>query len=62
MVIGSGKQKWPNAVGFAGSLVAVTNVELSGFCSDKLCHAESWRSLCRCEWGPEGLAGGVRVL
>jgi hypothetical protein len=40
----------------------VTGVELSGCRGDRRCHAEWWRSLCRCEWGPEGVAGGVRVF
>ena len=38
MVIGSGKRKWQNAVGFAGSLAAAAGVELSVYRRDKRCH------------------------
>ena len=37
MAIGSGKRKWKNAVGFAGSLAAV-GVELSVYRRDRRCH------------------------
>jgi hypothetical protein len=60
MAIGGGKRKWRNAVGFAGSLAA--GVELSGCHGDRRCHAELRRSLCRCEWGLEGVMGGVRIF
>ena len=39
MVIGGGKRKWRNAVGFAGSLAAVVGVELSVYRRDRRCHA-----------------------
>ena len=38
MVIGGGKRKWRNAVGFASSLAAVAGVELSVYRHDRRCH------------------------
>ena len=37
MAIGGGKQKWRNAVGFAGSLAAA-GIELSVYHRDRRCH------------------------
>ena len=37
MVIGGGKRKWRNVVGFAGSLAAA-GFELSGYRRDRRCH------------------------
>ena len=38
MVIGGGKRKWRNAVGFAGSLAVAAGGELSGYRRDRRCH------------------------
>ena len=38
MVIGGGKRKWRNAVGFASSLAAAAGVELSVYSRDRRCH------------------------
>ena len=38
MVIGGGKQKWRNVVGFADSLAAVASIELSVYRCDRWCH------------------------
>ena len=38
IVIGGGKRKWRNAVGFAGSLVAASGSELSVYRRDRRCH------------------------
>ena len=38
MVIGGGKRKWQNAVGFADSLAAAAGGELSVYRRDRRCH------------------------
>ena len=38
MAISGGKQKWRNAVGFAGSLAAAAGGELSVYRRDRQCH------------------------
>ena len=38
MAIGGGKRKWRNAVGFAGSLAAASDVELSVYRLDRRRH------------------------
>ena len=38
MVIGSGKRKWRNAVGFAGGLAVAAGGELSVYRRDRRCH------------------------
>ena len=62
MAIGDSKRKWRNAAGFVSSLAVVIGVKLSGCRDDRRCHAESRRSLCRCEWGTyqRGRGGGGR--
>ena len=58
MAIGGGKQKWRNAVGFAGSLAAA-DIELSGYRRDRRCHGIDAEELVQVSMGhvPEGPRG-----
>ena len=59
MVIGGGKRKWKNVVGFAGSLAAVAGVELSVYRCDRRCHGIDAEELVQVWMGnvPEGTRG-----